>query len=140
MNLCFKGLRSCGRSTVFVISSEDLLAIWQQPDSGVDSVRPILCQEAFDCQLIASLQRVFSPALPVQAVGCAAFDSIIHGLATGVGGINVDVDVRIHPLYLCDLAGELDRFVVVVLGSERVMCEERNCYGQYQDNAETTDA
>src|SRR5207249_8983741 len=97
MNLCFKGLRSCSRPAVFVISSEDLLAIRQQPDSGVDSVRSILCQEAFDRHLVASLQSVFSPALPVQAVGRAAFDSIIHDLATGVGGINVDVDVGIHP-------------------------------------------
>src|SRR5437899_2078817 len=104
-------LRSCSRSAVFVISSEDLLAIGQQPYSGVDGVRSILCQEAFDRQLVASLQRIFSPALPVQAVRRPAFDGIIHGLAAGVRGIKVDVDVGIHPLHFRDLAGELDRFV-----------------------------
>src|SRR5437667_12682866 len=102
MNLCFKGLRSCSRPAVFVISSEGLLAIRQQPDSGVDSVRSILCQEAFDRQLVASLQRVFSPALPVQPVRRAAFVSILHGLATAGGRIALDVERGLEARLLSD--------------------------------------
>src|SRR2546425_2210058 len=118
------------------VPREYFLTIRHRYVSRVDRVGSILRQEAFDRYRVTDLQRILSPALPVQAVWRAAFNGKIDVFAAGIFRVNIEVDVGIHPLHFRDLAAELDRLVVIVFRSKRVVCNQGHC-AQQQTGAET---
>src|SRR5262245_29524299 len=105
---------------------EYFLAIRQDHASRIDGIRSVFCSPPVDGYGIAGLERVFPPTVPVQTVRRPAFTCVIDNLAGGfIFRIDVEIDVRIHPLHFRDFAGELDRFVSVILRCERVVSDSR---------------
>src|ERR1051326_8027225 len=71
-------------------------------------------------------------------MGCATFYGVVDGLTRLILRVEINVNVGIHPLDFSYLAGEFDRFVVIVFGRKRVMCYEWN-RGQHHAYAYTSD-
>src|SRR5260221_8335439 len=98
-------LRPSARAAVIRGAREDLLPIRQNNAAGVDGIRSVFCSRAIHGYGVADFQRIFSPAVSVETIRCAAFASVVDDLAGClVLHVDIEIDVWIHPLDFGDLA------------------------------------
>src|SRR5262249_10218213 len=88
-----------------------------------------------DLHLVANFQRIRSPALPEKCIRRTAFDGI-HDALSVLDSLDIDVDVRIHPVDGLYCALEFNGLGRVELRRDGVMRKQRNCRSQ-QSYAET---
>src|SRR5579863_8457987 len=75
--------------------------------------------------MVALLERITRPSANLKRVRAQRFEGPGDSLAILVGGLDVDVGVRIHPRDFFDYALDADGFRRIVLGLKRVMREQR---------------
>ena len=97
------------------------LAARQLHRSRVAGVGAVLGAEALDGRLVAHLQRVPAPAIARQSVGRAAFTLPVRDRAALVLGVQINPDVRIHPVQFGNHTLQRDGFRCVELRRERMM-------------------
>src|SRR5205814_6609786 len=80
---------------------------------------------AFECDLSARRQVLFSPTSPIQSVRAAGFERPIHNLAIFADDIHINPAVRVGPLHFRELSRQFDWLILIVLRRKRMMCESR---------------
>src|SRR5579862_3091263 len=95
------------RRGVFRRSGKYPLAIGQSHAAGAAGIGTVLGKSPLNVNQIALFQGVPGPALPAQGVRRPAFALPMDRLTAGVLDIDVEPDVRIHPIDFRDRALQL---------------------------------
>ena len=76
------------------------------------------------------------PPVPAERVEAGQLEVPVRHLAARVLDVDIEAGVRIRPFDLRHRAGQRDRFVLVVLRREAVMCADRGRHREQQDRGE----
>src|ERR1051326_1130494 len=128
------------RPTILCRTAKNSLAARQSHFPAVDGIRSIFSEKPCDCDFIANLQRILSPALPIKLARSAALDRVVGYFSVFPFYINVVIDVRIKPFDLGHSPFDFNRLFGIVFCCERVVRKKRNCCSEQAYDQQTQHA